>query len=347
MRRRAVIALAALSGIALAAPASVLVIRERGRVESLRPAESAYAEHRYADAHRSAIVHLRRWPDDRQALLVAARSLGRMGAADRAGPLFEKAGGPYTIEDLHARADGLVAAGRRAEAASAYRGLLDREPDDVLALRRLAALEIAADRVREASRLADRLAAIPKGAVIGHTLRGVIAYNGGTFEEAASAFSRVLELDPDLEQMPLDPPQMFWGYLAHSLLNLGRAADARAHLLRALERHPGDAGFMDQLARTYEKEGRMDEAARCWRRAAEWDPNMPSPWLNLGRMTLIAGDPAEAVPLLERAAELAPEAPEPCYSLSLALRRLGRVEEADRLRLEADRLKDPDPPQAP
>lgn len=347
MRRRAVIALAVLTGIALAAVASVLAIREHGRADSLRPAESAYADHRYADAHRSAIVHLRHWPDDREALLLAARSLSRMGAADRAGPLFDRAGGPYSVEDLHVRADGLVAAGRQAEAAEAYRELLGREPEDVLALRRLAALMIAADNVREASRLADRLVAIPEGEVIGLTLRGVIAYNGGTFEETASAFSRVLELDPGLERMPLAPPQMFWGYLANSLLNLGRAADARRLLLRALELYPRDADFMDQLARTYEQEGELDEAARCWRQAAGWDSTLPSPWLNLGRLTLLGGDPAEAVSLLERASRLAPDAPEPYYSLSLAHRRLGRIEEAERLRRKADCLKDPDAPKAP
>jgi tetratricopeptide (TPR) repeat protein len=347
MRRRAAIALIALSGVALAAAGSVLLIRERGRANSLRPAEASYASGRFAEAHRGAITHLRRWPDDRRALLLAARSLSRMGLADRAEPLYRKAGGPIGVEDLHARADGLVGAGRNAEAAETYRRLLELADADVLALRRLAALEIAADRVREASRLADRLAAIPEGAVIGETLRGVIAYNGGTFEETAEAFSRVLELDPSLERMPLDPPQMFWGYLANSLLNLGQAAEARRHLARALDQYPDDASFMDLVARTYDQEGRLDEAARCWRQAAEWDPSLPSPWLNLGRLTMLDGDPAEAITLLERASSLAPDAPEPYYSLSLARRRLGQVEESERLRRQADQLKKPNAPKAP
>ena len=92
---------------------------------------------------------------------------------------------------------------------------------------------------------------------------------------------------------------------------------------------------------------RIEEAARCWRQAAEWDPNLPSPWLNLGRLTLLDGDPAEAIRLLERASSLAPNAPEPYYSLSLAHRRLGQVEEAERYRRQADQLKKPNAPKAP
>jgi tetratricopeptide (TPR) repeat protein len=189
--------------------------------------------------------------------------------------------------------------------------------------------------------------AIPEGAVIGETLRGVIAYNGGTFEETAEAFSRVLELDPRLERMPLDPPQMFWGYLANSLLNLGRAAEARRHLTRALGEYPDDANFMDLLARTYEQEGKVEEAVRCWRQAAEWDPSLPSPWLNLGRLMLLDGDPAEAIELLEQASALAPDAPEPYYSLSLVHRRLGQAEEAERFRRQADQLKKPNALKSP
>jgi tetratricopeptide (TPR) repeat protein len=347
MRRRAAIALIVLSGVALAAAGSILLIRERSRADSLRPAEEFYASQRFTDAHRGAITHLRRWPDDRQALLLAARSLSRMGLADRAEPLYRRASESLGVEDLHARADGLVKAGRNAEAAETYRRLLELAGGDVLALRRLAALEIAADRVREASRLADRLVAIPEGAVIGETLRGVIAYNGGTFEETAEAFSRVLELDPRLERMPLDPPQMFWGYLANSLLNLGRAAEARRHLTRALGEYPDDANFMDLLARTYEQEGKVEEAVRCWRQAAEWDPSLPSPWLNLGRLMLLDGDPAEAIELLEQASALAPDAPEPYYSLSLVHRRLGQAEEAERFRRQADQLKKPNALKSP
>ncbi|RUL87424.1 tetratricopeptide repeat protein [Tautonia sociabilis] len=342
MRRRAVIALLALAGIALAAASGLLIQDRIQRARSLRLGGAAYDDRRFALAHRLALDHLRRWPDDRPALLLAARSLSRMRQVDRAEALYQRAGPPFSVEDLHARADALVSSGRNAEAAEAYRALLARSPDDVLALRRLAALEITLDRVREASRLADRLIEIPDGAVIGYTLKGVIAYNGGVPEQSVAAFERVLQLDPGLEQMPLNPREMFWGYLGRDLIRLGRAADARRHLGRALSEHPRDAGLMDLMARSYEQDGMLDQAARCWRTAAEWDPTMPSPWLNLGRLALIEGDPAEAVRLLDRAAELAPGAPEPHHSLALAHRRLGHLEEAERHRLLADRLKAPD-----
>lgn len=341
MRRRAAIALAALGGVALAAATLTLILRHQGRLDSIRSGTSLYESEDYRGAHRLALGHLKRWPDDRPALLLAARSLARMDRADRAESLFDRAGPPFDIEDLHARADGLLSAGRPGEAVTIYQELIDPEPEDVLALRRLAALEISRDNVPEASRLADRLIEIDEGRVIGLSLKGVIAYNGGTFETTASSLSQVLQLDPKLEQMPLNPRQMFWGYLANSLLNLGQASEARRHLERALREHPKDADFMDLMARCYEREGDLDRASHCWRQASEWNPKASSPWLNLGKLALLEGDPAAAIEPLERASVLVPDAPEPYHSLSLAHRRLGQIDEAEHYRTLADRLKDP------
>ncbi len=347
MHRRAAIALATLMGLALVVAASAAVIRSKARSDLLSSGEDAYALNAYPKAHRAALEVLKQQPNDRQALLLAARSLSRMSRIDRAEPLFERAGPPFGTEDLHARADGFLNIGRRDEAAEIYRQLLDQAPEDVLALRRLAALEIARDNVPEATRLADRLIGIADGAVIGHTLKGVIAYNGGVFEESAEEFEQVLTLDPNLVEMPLNPRQMFWGYLANSLLNLGRSSDASRHLRRALNDHPEDASFMDLLARCYEHEGKLDQAVQCWQLASSWDPGLPSPWLNLGNAALRDGDPNEAVRLLGKAAELAPEAPEPCYGLSLAYRRLGQREKAEHYQRLANQRKSGTAPQSP
>ena len=337
--RRAIVA--ALVPIALLLAAAALGVgRWKVKHDSIRRAESAFEAGAFAGSHRAALDHLRRWPEDREALLLAARSLSRMRQADRAESLYRRAG-DLSREDRHIRAEGFVDLRRHDEAAALYREILQRWPDDVQALRKLAALEIARDRVPEALSLADRLAAIPEGAVVGQTLRGVIYHNAGIPEQSAPALERVLELDPELETMPLDPPQMFWGHLANDLLAIGRAGDARRHLQRALREYPEDASFMDLLARTYEQQGDLDRAERCWRRAAAWDSELPSPWLNLGQIALTQGRDAEAIALLDRAALLAPDAPEPYYGLSLAHRRLGDQERAEQLRLKADRLRNP------
>ena len=51
--------------------------------------------------------------------------------------------------------------------------------------------------------------------------------------QAVSSFERVLELDPELKEMPLPRP-LFWNHLALDLIAMGRTAEARSYLERAL-----------------------------------------------------------------------------------------------------------------
>ncbi len=313
---------------------------ERYRTSSLQTIIATYDQQNFSRAYRQAGEHLSRWSSDRQAQLLAAKSLSRLGYVDRAEDLYA-AIPDLSLEDRHVRGDGLVNARRHEQAATVYRDLLERWPNNVLALRRLAALEVALDQVQVAVKLADRLIAIPEGRVIGYTLKGTLYFNGGETFASAEALGKVLELDPNLDEMPLEPQQMFWGYLSQNLITLGRSAEARQHLERALNEHPRDAGLMDLMARTYELEGRIEEARRCWQEASRWDPNQPSPWLNLGQLALADRDYSEAISLLERASRCAPNAPEPYYVLSQAYRRLGDSEQADSYRRKADALQTP------
>jgi hypothetical protein len=50
---------------------------------------------------------------------------------------------------------------------------------------------------------------IPGGVAIGETLRAVVYHNEGNSQLAAAAFERVLELDPELREIPL--PQRLSG----------------------------------------------------------------------------------------------------------------------------------------
>ncbi len=82
-----------------------------------------------------------RRPSSRQAALMAARCLSRLGQPDRAETHYKKAG-HLDFEDLHIRAFGLVVNNRREPAIQAYREILERRPDDVLALSRMAGVFI-------------------------------------------------------------------------------------------------------------------------------------------------------------------------------------------------------------
>ena len=165
--------------------------------------------------------------------------------------------------------------------------------------------------------------------MIGHTLAGVVHHNTGDSELAVFAFSRVIELDPDLKQMPLKPRSLFWTEFGHNLLVVGRWAEARRYLNRALA-EGDDAKVADLLGQSYYLEQAFDDAEHYWRLALQWAPDRFGTWWRIGKLELQRGRTAEAIELLLRAARLEPKAAGPLYSLALAYRRLGKGEESDR-----------------
>ena len=310
--------------------------------EALRAAEAAYRRGDLTTALATATAYLQKRPWSGRAALIAARSLTRLDHAEQAEPYYGRAG-RLELDDLHLRSLGLGLANLCEPAIRSYREILKRSPADVLALRRLAGMLIVQHRWDEALAVADRLVMIPSGVVIGHTLAGVVHHDNENPDGAAAEFEQVLALDPELRRMPLSPRLQFWIYLTRDLLTIGRAADAQRYLRRALE-ESDDVYLLDLLGQACWQQGDLDEAERWWRQSTERNDQRASPFLSLGRLALQRNRPEEAIPSLERAAKLAPGAREPVYHLSIAHRRLGHREEADRLRDQAKRLPDPSVP---
>jgi tetratricopeptide (TPR) repeat protein len=305
---------------------------------ALRDAEAAYRRNSVELALTRARDHLASRPSSRAAALIAARCLSRLDRPDQAEPFYQKAG-RLSLEDQHGRALALVRGNSRKQAILAFQEILARSPDDVLALRRLAAVQISESLWSDAIATAARLIEIPEGAVIGHTLAGVVHHNTESPEQSVAEFGRVLELDPKLERMPLTPRTMFWVYFGQDLLTIGRPAEARRLLDRAMNEEGGNPKIADLLGQSHYQQGAVDDAERCWRLALEWDRNRAETWWRIGRIELQRGQIEEAISSLRRANELEPTAVGPVYGLSMAYRRLGKKEEADRLQAEADRLR--------
>lgn len=309
---------------------------------ALSDAEAAYRRTNFELALSKARGHLARRSSSRTAALIAARCLSSLDRPSQAEPYYKKAGS-LDLEDQHTRALGIVKGNLRAQAIQAYRQILTRWPDDVRALRRLAAVLISESRWAEALETAKRLTKIPDGTVIGHTLAGVVHHNTANTDQSVAEFGRVLELDPDLKEMPLTPRSMFWADYGQDLLASGRAVLAERCLHRALA-EGGDATIADLLGQSYYQQGESDEAERCWRYSLNLNPNRASTWWRIGRLQLQQDKLEDAVASLLRASQLAPKAVEPAFNLSLAYRRLGRREEADRLQHQVSRLRDKSAP---
>jgi tetratricopeptide (TPR) repeat protein len=329
-----VLAFAIVAGLSIAAWLST-------RFDPLGRARATYASGDYREALRAAQDFLKVRPADQSASLMAARCLTKLKQRQQAEEYYRQCG-PLGLDDMHDRAFGLVLLGKPQRAAEVYFEMIQRWPEDVLALKRLAAVLIELKQWKPALLLSERLIRIPEGQVAGHTLAGIGFHVSKHADQAVSSFERVLELDPDLKQMPLPRP-LFWDHLALDLMAIGRTADARSYLERALSDRE-DAGLRELLGVTHEKEGRPDMAEACWRQALEDDPNNTDALLDLGRVALGRRRPDEAIRLLERAAELSPASLDPVYNLSRAYRLKGDVARAEHYEALADSLRAARPP---
>jgi tetratricopeptide (TPR) repeat protein len=295
------------------------------RHDPLAQARMSYSQGNYRGALRAALDYLRERPGDEGASLLAARCCARLGLLRQAEEHYRHAG-DLTLDDLQDRAYGLVLVHESEAAEALYESILRTWPENVVALKRRAALLIEKNQWKQALTLADRLVRSPSGQIDGYTLAGIAHHNLKHAEPAVAAFEQVLQIDPDLERMPL-PPTLFWDHLSQALLASGRSADARVYLEKALEKTT-DAGLQELLGVTYEKEGNMEAAERCWRQALSWNPDQADVLLDLGRLALGRKRWDEAVELLEKAVRLSPRAVEPVYNLGRAYRFKGEVTKA-------------------
>jgi tetratricopeptide (TPR) repeat protein len=212
-----------------------------------------------------------------------------------------------------------------------------RWPENVTALRRLAAVELAQNHTKALLELAERLSHIPNGAVIGSTLQGVVYHNDKNPQQAARAFERVLELDPQLREMPL-AHRLFWSHLAEDLVASGRIDDAGRYLTKALADAP-DAHLMNRLGRAYFLQGELDLAEHYFRQAMECDPTDYAAYLNLGELALQRHQPEEAQKHLNSARSLVPRHYGVLYSLASLYRQLGQSAEAERVQQTLKELR--------
>jgi tetratricopeptide (TPR) repeat protein len=295
------------------------------RSNGLDQARQAYARGDLVSCLQRTLAHLSRRPWSREAALLAARCLSRLDFPDSAESYYHRAG-PRSLDDLQIRAFGLVRGNHRQQAIQAYEEILARWPDNITALRRLAAVQLSENNVPQLETLADRLIQSPGGAAIGYTLQGVVAHNDRNYERAVSAFEHVLALDPELRVMPL-PRSLFWGNLADDLIKIGRVDDVRDHLTKALASTP-DAQLMNTLGQAHYLGGSFDEADRCFRQAADWEPTSYLPWLNLGKIDLQRHRFEAAKTHLETALKLMPRQADILYALVTVYRLLDRPADA-------------------
>jgi tetratricopeptide (TPR) repeat protein len=307
------------------------------RSEALAEAERAYGRGDLVGGLQHALDHLERQPWSRAAALLAARCLSRLDYADQAEPYYRRAG-RLSLNDQQTRAYFLVRGPHPERAIPAYREICRLAPDNVTAMRRLAAVLLSQNDKDQLLELADQLTRVPAGQVIGLMLRGTVYHNDQNPQMAVVAFEEVLRLDPELRVMPASR-KLFWNQLAHDLIECGRMEDAGRRLEQALDGGQ-DAELMDLLGYTFFVRGDFDEAERCYRQAAEWDPTLYRPHLSLAKLALQLRRRDEALRELNQARLLAPRQYGVLYNLALMYRQLGQTAEAAQVQEEIKDLRE-------
>lgn len=184
---------------------------------------------------------------------------------------------------------------------------------------------------------------------------GYALYLQGKGEAALAVFERAVSMDAE--------DAAAQNNLGVALLQAAQADQAIAHIQKALELHPGSAqayfnlgnaylaaGDLQSAARQYRlaseldpghlearsmlagillNENRVEEARQAWQEVLEADPGQRLALRGLGVIAVSEGRPAEAVAYLEDALVSYPEDAVARFYLGLALRELGKSEQAD------------------
>ncbi len=316
---------------------SILTAWNVTRSPALAEARRSYNRGDLARCLQKSLDHLNRQPWDREAALLAARCFSRLDYASEAEPYFRHAG-RLTLGDLQIRAYGLARSHRPERAIPIYNEILAASPANMTAFRRLAAVELAQSDSESLIRLADSLSRVPAGSAIGLMLRGVVHHRNSNPPGAVACFERVLELDPELREMPLSH-HLFWTQFADDLIAGGRIDDAGRVLSKAVE-HSSDSALMNRLGEVFLVQRKLDDAERCFQKAIERDPGNVNPHVNLSQIALQRRHSDRALTYANQAAQLAPLDNEVLSRVADVYGQLGRKTDVFRIQEALARLPD-------
>src|SRR5579885_876886 len=155
---------------------------------------------------------------------------------------------------------------------------------------------------------------------------GLLDALSGDYTRAQAEFEAAARLEP-ASDLPGAAMQL-------ATIQQSRLPEAIGGLRRELSRNGKSAVLWYLLGAALIRNGaaadsaEFEEALSAFQKAAQFDPKLPYPYIELGKIYVQKKDFARAIPMLERAAELAPAERAPYYQLAIAYRATGRPEQA-------------------
>ena len=227
-------------------------------------------------------------------------------------------------------------------------------PGDQLVAGPLIAALIDKKEIAKAREITDKLASAAPNQPYGPYYQGQISLRQGDLDNAISAFSRAIKLNPkyvpalyqrasalgargdlklaeeDLQSiLSIDPSNMMAEiYLAQMALRSGQRDAAEAALKKAIVAHPEVPLPMLVLASLDMQQGRFDEATGAVDKFLSKAPNNQDALAMRGEILLVSGKVDEAVKAFTDIARGQPKSPQAQLLLASALTKAGRTQDA-------------------
>jgi tetratricopeptide (TPR) repeat protein len=216
----------------------------------------------------------------------------------------------------------LAAQGRLTEAESRFRRVVQLRPEDAAAHNHLGAVLAALERWDEAIAHYHRAIALRPALAAAHGNLADALRQQGRFEEALEAYQQALRLGGDSAETHFG--------LASTYRLLSRHAEAARHYRRTLDLRPGTVEAQSGLAAALAADGRPDEALEAGGEALRTLGRAPAATaFELATTFLRLGRFDEAIAAYRQALALRPDDPDTLNNLGTALWELGRLEEAE------------------
>lgn len=211
-------------------------------------------------------------------------------------------------------------AGRYADAARRYHGLLERQPQNADALHLFGVMHHECGYSDQAAELIGRAVALRPGAAAFHSNLSEVQRKLGQHERAVECCRTALELEPGYPEAANN--------LGLALQALGRLDEAVRAFRSALEMRPGFALAWNNLGVALRDLGRNTEAFEAFEASVASDPRLAMARANLGQALIDRGQADAGLPHCEEATRLQPD-------LAAAHNALGNARSALGMRTEA------------
>jgi tetratricopeptide (TPR) repeat protein len=303
-----------------------------------RAAQEAADRHDWKAAREHVKASLRGWPNSADTHLLAARVDRRLDDLDEAEEQLD------TCQRLQGRETQAIRVER--SLVRVYRRQLATEedflrkciaaddPDAAEILDILSAALIIDYRMAEAQGCLDNLLQRRPNDFDALVRRGKTAESMGWLEDAVKHYDRALALRPEVDNVRLA--------MAEVQVALGKYAEAKGHFERLQQRQPRNPSVRFGMARCLAGAGDKEQREQARHLLDQLLAEYPEDWKALSERGWLAVQmerPAEGEPYLRKAYGLAPPDLPLVVRLADCLRLVGKQDEADKYRAEADRIK--------